>query len=301
MIGRKRTPLLALLALVVVIFGGGGAIPSRAQSDQQCFAETGYCIQGRIREVWQQSGGVAVSGLPLSPARQEVVAGESFVVQWFERTRLEYHPSVARPYDVQVGRVGVEVLIKQRFDWYTFPGGQPHDGCLFFSETGHSLCEPFLSYWRSHGVELDGRAGTTQEETIALYGLPISEPLAEPLDNGKAITVQWFERTRLEYHPENPPPYIIMAGRLGADLLPQTIAAAPTHGVIRVVNQTGWQLNYAIDGKTEEYHSVAAGEVSETWVGPGSYRISVSTRCDSQTSYFSLHAGETKEFAFACP
>ena len=33
--------------------------------------------------------------------------------------------------------------------------------------------------------------------------------------------MQWFERNRLELHPENAPPYDVLLGRLGADRLTQ--------------------------------------------------------------------------------
>ena len=41
-----------------------------AQADQRCFAETGYCIEGRIRSFWEQGGGLPVFGLPIAPQRR---------------------------------------------------------------------------------------------------------------------------------------------------------------------------------------------------------------------------------------
>ena len=67
----------------------------------------------------------------------------------------------AAPYDVLLGRLGDELLRRQGRDWQTFPKGQPQTGCQFFETTGHTVCEPFLSYWRTHGLEFDGRRGTT--------------------------------------------------------------------------------------------------------------------------------------------
>jgi hypothetical protein len=48
--------LSALLAFTV--------LPAHAQSDQRCFPETGQCISGRIREYWEQNGGLPVFGFP---------------------------------------------------------------------------------------------------------------------------------------------------------------------------------------------------------------------------------------------
>jgi len=58
---------------------------------------------------------------------------------------------------------------------------------LFFSETNHHLSDRagFLNYWRENG-------------DVLLFGYPISEEIVE---NGRVV--QYFERARLEYHPEN--------------------------------------------------------------------------------------------------
>ena len=68
-----------------------------------------------------------------------------------------------------------------------------------YSETGHSLAEPFLSYYDAHGG-------------LALFGYPISDAQQE---NG--YLTQYFERERFEYHPELPEPYKISLGLLGRE------------------------------------------------------------------------------------
>ena len=50
-------------------------------------------------------------------------------------------------------------------------------------------------------------------------GLPVFGYPLEPAHQAGAVTVQTFERARLEYHPENRPPYTVLLGRLGADAL----------------------------------------------------------------------------------
>ena len=54
----------------------------------------------------------------------------------------------------------------------------------YFSQTAHFLRGVFLDYWNSHG-------------STAVLGLPVTEPM-----NEDGLTVQYFERARLEYHPE---------------------------------------------------------------------------------------------------
>src|SRR5262245_46208448 len=92
-----------------------------AQTGQRCFPETNQCISGRIREFWEQNGGLPVFGFPITDQHEETVEGKSYQVQWFERNRLELHPENARPYDVLLGRLGVDRLQQQGRDWFQFP------------------------------------------------------------------------------------------------------------------------------------------------------------------------------------
>lgn len=212
-----------------------------AQGGQRCFVETGFCIEGRIREYWEQNGGLTAFGFPIGPQQQELIEGLPIQAQWFERNRLELHPEHARPYDVLLGRLGVDRLRQQGRDWFGFPKGQPQNGCRFFAETGHSLCPPFLGYWRSHGLTLDGRTGVSEAESLALVGLPISEPQAETLGDGKSYTVQWFERARLEAHTENQPPYDVLLGLLGVEMRGALTPPAPSLSPSKFNFETGTQ------------------------------------------------------------
>ncbi|NTV65265.1 MAG: hypothetical protein HGA65_17280 [Oscillochloris sp.] len=185
----------------------------------QNFPETGYKVCGRILEYWQQNGGLPVFGYPIGPQQGVTIEGKTYQAQEFERNRLELHPENARPYDVLLGRLGADVLVKQGRDWQQFAKvSAAGAGCRYFAETGHSLCEPFLSYWQSHGLEFDGRSGYSYGESLALFGLPLSEPQPEVLSDGKTYTVQWFERARFESHPENAPPYHVLLGLLGVEV-----------------------------------------------------------------------------------
>jgi hypothetical protein len=145
----------------------------------------------------------------------------SVTTQVFERSRFEYHPEHDPPYDVILGRLGVEALQAQGRDWRSFPtvDGPPSPDCLYFAETAHSLCGPFKAYWERHGLEFDGRRGSSFAESLALSGLPLSEPHEETID-GRTLTVQWFERARFELHPDHPdhPAQPVLLGRLGSEV-----------------------------------------------------------------------------------
>jgi hypothetical protein len=183
------------------------------------FPETGQQACGRILEYWEQNGGLPVFGYPITPQREEQVEGRAVQVQWFERNRLELHPENARPYDVLLGRLGFDSLVKQGRDWHTFDKADPNTP-HYFPETGHAIAPQFWSYWSSHGLEFDGRAGKSFEESLALFGMPLSEPMMEKsITDGQTYLTQYFERARFEYHPENAgTPYVVLLGLLGSEL-----------------------------------------------------------------------------------
>lgn len=84
---------------------------------------------------------------------------------------------------------------------------QPTEQC--FPETGKCVRGDFLVYWRANG-------GLRQQ------GLPISDEMQEtqappPAGDGKTYTVQYFERSRFERHPENQPPNDVLLGLLGSE------------------------------------------------------------------------------------
>jgi hypothetical protein len=187
----------------------GLAVPraaAQSENDPLCFAETGECIAGAIRLYWEDNGGLSVFGYPITEQREQTVEGRTLQVQWFERDRLEIQASG----QVTAGRLGARLLELEWREWYAFPrttAGQTPAGCQFFDATGHSLCEPFLSYWRANGG-------------LERFGFPITEPHEEVLE-GNPYTVQYFERRRMEIHPELPgsPVLLGLLGRGVQDLL----------------------------------------------------------------------------------
>ncbi|MFV9503950.1 MAG: hypothetical protein AB4911_05220 [Oscillochloridaceae bacterium umkhey_bin13] len=176
---------------------------------ERVFSETGFSVRGTLLRAWERGGGLSIMGLPISAERSEVGAdGRERRVQWFERARLELHPELAPPSDVQAGLLGVEALVRRGVDWRNLPRVErAAAGCRFFPETGHSLCPPFRAYWERNG----GLAG---------FGFPLSEPTREVVEGGRTLTVQWFERARFEDHPEQPATRRVQLSRLGAELLP---------------------------------------------------------------------------------
>ncbi len=192
------------------------APPAPPVPNGRVFPETGQTVHGRLLEYWDRNGALPVFGFPLDAESERRTLDGTYRMQVFERNRLELHPENPAPYDVLLGRLGGDVLYEQGRPWETFPREQPRNGCKYFPETNHNLCEPFLSYWRSHGLEL-GDPGISERESLALFGIPLTAVGFETNADGWRGQTQWFERARFELHTENSEPYRILLGRLGAE------------------------------------------------------------------------------------
>ncbi len=161
-------------------------------------------------------GGERILGRPIAPA--EIVNGR--LVQWFERARVEHWPEYAgTPYEIQLGRLGAEYtegrsFINQGYFVST-------EELRYFPETGFAVGGAFLRFYDQNGG-LDN------------FGFPISEEFDEVLPDGRTYRVQYFERVRMEYHPEHAGTlHEVQLGLLGTALYhnearPNTIQPAPT-------------------------------------------------------------------------
>jgi heat shock protein HslJ len=217
----RRMSASLLMSLLIGMLAVAAPSTTLAQAGERCFAETGFCISGPIRTFWERNGGLPVFGLPLGPQQEETIEGRQLQVQRFERNRLELHPENPAPYTVLIGRVGVERLEQLGRPWQRgtasdASGAGDAENCRLFAETGYTVCGEFLAAFRRFGLDL-GRRGIQFEESLALFGLPVSEARTETIE-GREYTVQWFERARFELHPENQPPFNVLFGRLGAEL-----------------------------------------------------------------------------------
>jgi hypothetical protein len=165
---------------------------------------TGYKPSDRFAQYWQQNGGLPLFGYAISGERLEKSAtdGKTYIVQWFERARFEYHPEFAGTNaEILLGLLGSQSVKGQ-----TFPALPPPAGVdsVCVQDTGHCVWGRFLDRWRELGVPI--------------VGLPLSDQHQETSADGKTYMVQWFERARFEYHPENQAPYDILLTLLGRQL-----------------------------------------------------------------------------------
>ncbi len=219
-----RRSIFVVLALIAL---AGALAPARfasAQADQICFPTVpgiGSCISGRFYEFWRQNGGLPIFGYPLTGEFEQSTPNGTYTVQYFERQRFEAHPSNPRPYDVLLGRLGDEILLRNGRDWRAepVPGSIPGDVCRRYEVTRHIVCGDFLPYWFNHGLRIDRNPRPSYGESLALFGLPLTEMKQERNPDGFTVDTQWFERARFEYYPDNPDPYKVLLGRAGAEAL----------------------------------------------------------------------------------
>jgi DMSO/TMAO reductase YedYZ molybdopterin-dependent catalytic subunit len=192
-----------IIANKLTFWESNGQITRRVATGAPSLPGTDYTISGEFLAFWEQHGGLAIFGYPITNTFDEVslIDGQIYRVQYFERQRFELHPENQPPYTVLLGLLGVETLPGTE----AYPRTEPNleVGCQFFDPTGHNVCGRFLNYWREHGG-------------LTIFGYPITEEMTE---NG--LTVQYFERARCEYHPDNDPPYDVLLGLLGRDVLNQ--------------------------------------------------------------------------------
>ena len=189
----------------------------RDPADGRYFPETGFSVQGRFLEYWHGHGldlgdggfsdreSLALFGYPISGEFvQRLEDGREYTVQYFERARFERHPENAgTPYEVLLGQFG------RRIHGGTDAPVPREAGARYFPETGHQIAGGFQRYWEANGG-------------LAQFGYPLTEVITEKLGDGKTYAVQYFERARLEYHPEAPAPYDIQLGQFGRLVLSET-------------------------------------------------------------------------------
>ena len=220
---RRLAGLAFALAMVLSL----GISPRPAAAHQLCFPgdKTPHCLNDPFADYWEDNGGLPVFGYPITAPRDEVNrdTGGTYQTQWFERNRFELHPENSAPYDVLLGLLGKEALPSSLPATVTAPEAGAQAGCRWFAVTGHNVCDQgtgagFKSYWESHGLEFDGRRGTSAEESLALFGYPLSAPTSATNSSGDTVLTQWFERARFEWHPGNPAEFRVLLGLLGKEV-----------------------------------------------------------------------------------
>lgn len=182
--GLKSVLLLCLLGGFLLFTISSGA---QNNTSIRYYPETGQLVEGDFLRFFDENGGLAVFGYPIS---QAFPYGE-LTVQYFQNGRLEQIPD---------GTVFLSLLPYEYSLKRTAPITEQEvpAGGVFYSTTGHSVSMAFLDFYLQHGGP-------------AVFGYPITE-----LINENDRMIQYFERGIFEWWPELPDRQKVQLGRLGA-------------------------------------------------------------------------------------
>ncbi len=189
-----------------------GEVPeTRPPFMYQYFPETQHAAVNSFLAFWKRTpNALFVLGYPISqPFIEESFTepGTYYRVQYFERAVLEEHPENYGTQYYILGRLMGNQIIKGREGEEPFlPVADPGDGS-YDSLSSHTLRNspaPFRSFYQSNGG-------------LEVFGRPKSEQFQERNQaTGQVYWVQYFERQRMEWHPDEPNPrYRILLGLLG--------------------------------------------------------------------------------------
>jgi len=165
------------------------------------FPDTGHTVQGVFKTAWQR-GSLTLFGYPRTSQFYEKNPSDNrfYLVQYFERVRMEYHPEYAgTSHEVLFGLLGNQLLYEH--GWLNEKGDPIAGQALpekvpatlnadtrWFPETSHAVTGLFLTAWQQQGG-------------LAVVGLPKTDVFEElNPDDGQRYLVQYFERTRMELH-----------------------------------------------------------------------------------------------------
>ena len=193
---------------VAFLLASAVVLPSQVVGQQEqvvTFSQTGKMVRGTFLSTWQQHGGLAQFGFPISEEMQERSNTDNklYTVQYFERAVFELHAENRPPYNVLLSLLGTSEY-KAR---YGSSGAQAQRASavssLLFRETGKRVGGAFRDYWERNGG-------------LFRFGYPLSEEFQErSISDGRTYLVQYFERALFQYHPENADPHKILLGLLG--------------------------------------------------------------------------------------
>ncbi len=182
--------------LVIALLLSGAAAAGLQTAPAQYFPETGHTVREPFITYFNNTGGLSQHGFPITDDYVDPTTG--LLMQYFEKSRIEWHPGNAEPYRVQLGLLGDDLGKRQAPIPISAIPAANDTNCLYSPETGHSLCHEFREYWiKSGGLDR--------------FGYPITEVTIE-----SGMIVQYFQRARMEWHPEKLAGQRILLAPLGA-------------------------------------------------------------------------------------
>lgn len=172
---------------------------ARAPRGAVFFPQTRHTLAGAFLTFFREYGGVPTFGYPETEPFQE----DGRQVQYTDHYVLAL-------VNGRVSTIPLDRILMAPRSWDAAPRLGPDTTTRrYFAATDHTLSGRFLAYWQSHHGDV-------------LLGPPISEPFVEGNNDGsgRRYLLQWFEKGRLEYHPEvTNPQYKVEVGLTGLQAL----------------------------------------------------------------------------------
>ena len=171
----------AFLIAFVCFIALGAFSNSHAQVDALYIEETGHWIRGEFLRYYQGAADpLLLFGYPVTDEMQDPSTG--ITVQYFQRVRFDLTSS-AEGEKVQIAPLG---LLSYDQSGAPGPAASSSMACRYYPITDHYLCYAFLRFYDANNGE-------------EYFGYPISD-----LEVRDGRYVQYFERARMEWRPENP-------------------------------------------------------------------------------------------------
>jgi len=188
--------LFGSVILVLGLLLSGAAAAGLQTAPAQYFPETGHTVREPFITYFNETGGLSRHGYPITDDYVDPTTG--YLMQYFEKSRIEWHPGNVDPYRIQLGLLGDDLGKRQAPIPISKIPAANDPNCVYFPETSHSMCLLFRDYWLQNG-------GLDQ------FGYPITEFTSED-----GFTVQYFQRARMEYHPEKAAGQKVVLAALGS-------------------------------------------------------------------------------------
>jgi hypothetical protein len=226
---RRSYQLIAVAVAAVLLSGVAAAYAQGPDEPCRYFDETKHNVCGRFLKYYDSRGGLEIFGNPLSEAHRD--PDLNLYVQYFQNARMEYHPENSEPYEVLLG------LLVDDLGYNSTPASaekrlRPNSDLYhYFTETDHAVELTFLDYFRAKGG-------------LDIFGYPRSEYMLE-----NEVVVQYFQRARMEWHPEIGRMQLTPMGEITIDALGLHFEPSPGIEVPPIKLKVTASVRYVITGQ----------------------------------------------------
>jgi hypothetical protein len=176
---RVLKAILVVFALMTFIFPATHVLAQTPEPNEIFVSQTGHYVKGGFLKVYHSvSDYETIFGYPLTDEIIDPTNGRT--VQYFQRARFDLI-SDSKGLHVEIAPLG-QLLYESGGE--SRPDLSTSNKCRLFEKTGKKVCLAFLDFYDAHQGQI-------------YFGQPITE-----IEIREGLYVQYFEKVRLEWHPE---------------------------------------------------------------------------------------------------